>query len=330
MSPSDLQVCLASVVPTKQPVFVWGPPGVGKSSIVAQTASAMALEFCDVRAVLLDPVDLRGLPYFRDGVCQWARPGFLPSAGAGILFLDELPQSAPLVQSALLSLTLDRAIGEYQLPDDWTIVAAGNRQEDRAGGHRIITPLLNRFLHLDLEVSHDDWHSWAAGAGVAPVLRSFLKFRPELLFKFDATSGARSFPTPRSWAFVSTILPTASNGTLMPLVAGCVGEGAAAEFVAFNNIWTSLPDVDGVLKAPTTATVPTSPDVLYALCGAIAEKCRGADKAKLAAAVTYCGRLPKEFQVVLMNDARAANPGILQIPAGQAWIRANRDLLLGC
>ena len=329
MRPSDLSDCLQAVIPTRQPLYVWGPPGVGKSAVIAQAAASLNYEFVDIRAVLLDPVDLRGLPYLKDGVACWARPTFLPTAGQGVLFLDELAQAAPLVQASLLQLVLDRQIGEYRLPDEWAIVAASNRQEDRAGGHRIISPLLNRFLHLDLEVSHDDWHAWAAGPGaIAAVLRAFLKFRPGLLFAFDASAGARAFPTPRSWSFVSTILPTTTDATLHALAGGCVGDGPAAEFCAFNRIWSSLPDVDELLKSPTTATVPTQPDVMYAVCGAVAEKCRGADAKKLAAAVTYASRMPKEFQVLLMNDARNVNPGIIQTTAGQAWIRANRDLLL--
>jgi hypothetical protein len=330
MRPTELFDTLKPVIPTGQPVFIWGPPGVGKSSIVGQVSRELAMSFCDLRAVLLDPVDLRGFPYFSDGVAKWARPEFLPSSGSGVLFLDELPQAAPMVQAALLQLVLDRKIGEYTLPDGWTIIAAGNRAEDRAGGHRIISALLNRFVHLDLEVSNDDWHAWAIGSGnISPVVRSFLKFRPGLLFQFDPTANARAFPTPRSWSFVSSILPSATDNTILSLAAGCVGEGPAAEFVAFNRIYRGLPDIDQLLANPGAAIVPTAPDVLYAVCGAVAERCKKADDKILGAAVKYAGKLQKEFGVLMMRDVLAANTRVSAIPEGAAWLRDNRNLILG-
>src|SRR5829696_5599735 len=153
--PSDVSKALAALVPTKRPVYLWGPPGCAKSAVVRQTAATLGLTLADVRATLLDPVDLRGLPRLDGDAAVWCPPAFLPKDGQGLLFLDELAQAAPLVQAACLQLVLDRRIGEYELPDGWVVVAASNRAEDRAGAHRLITPLLNRFVHLELEVSHD-------------------------------------------------------------------------------------------------------------------------------------------------------------------------------
>ena len=184
MRPSDVSKALAALVPTRRPVYLWGPPGVGKSSLVRQAAERLGLGLVDVRATLLDPVDLRGLPRLDGDRAAWLPPAFLPRAGDGVLFLDELAQAAPLVQAACLQLTLDRKVGEYDLPAGWTVVAASNRSEDRAGTHRLISPLLNRFVHLDLDVSADDWQQWAVPAGVAPEVRGFLRYRPALLYQF--------------------------------------------------------------------------------------------------------------------------------------------------
>jgi MoxR-like ATPase len=155
--PTDVTNALAALVPTRRPIYLWGPPGVGKSSLVKQAAESLKLDLIDVRATLLDPVDLRGLPRIDGESAVWLPPAFLPRFGEGVLFLDELAQAAPLVQSACLQLTLDRRIGKYELPDGWSVIAASNRSEDRAGTHRLISPLLNRFVHLDLEVSAEDW-----------------------------------------------------------------------------------------------------------------------------------------------------------------------------
>ena len=324
MRPSDVSKALAALVPTRRPIYLWGPPGVGKSSLVRQAAAGLGLGLVDVRATLLDPVDLRGLPRL-DGDCAvWLPPAFLPRSGEGVLFLDELAQAAPLVQAACLQLTLDRRVGEYELPDGWSVVAASNRQEDRAGTHRLISPLLNRFVHLDLDVSPEDWQAWAVAAGVAPAVRSFLQYRPALLAQFDPEANPRAFPTPRSWQFVSDVLPRTADDLLHPVVAGCVGDGPAAEFLGFLQLYRELPDLDSVLAKPDTTPVPREPAVLYALVGALVEKCRQA-AAPLPAFVQYALRLPDEFALLALRDALAVNPKLAALPAVQRWIAQARS-----
>jgi hypothetical protein len=315
---------LAALLPTKRPVYLWGPPGVGKSSLVHAAAAKLGLAVVDLRAVLLDPVDLRGLPRLDGDTARWCPPAFLPADGQGVLFLDELAQAPPLVQAACLQLTLDRTLGDYRLPDGWAVAAAGNRPEDRAGGHRLIAPLLNRFVHLDLEACPDEWQEWALGAGVAPEVRAFLRYRPALLFQFDPLVPARSFPTPRSWEFVGQVVARAPAELLLPLVAGCVGEGPAAEFVGFLRLARALPDLDDALRRPESAPVPREPAVLYALAGALAERCRSAAPPLLANVVTYAGRLPDEFAVLAVRDALAVQPKLLALPEARAWLAAAR------
>jgi hypothetical protein len=310
-------------------LFIWGPPGIGKSDLVRQAAAALKLQLIDVRAVLLDPVDLRGIPAVNgDHRAHWCLPDFLPRDGKGILFLDELAQAPPLVQSACLQLTLDRRIGEYELPEGWIVIAASNRQEDRAGAHRLITPLLNRFIHLDLEVSVDDWQSWALANGVLPEVRSFIAYRPGLLHLFKPESNERAFATPRSWASTSQILPQLSEDLTLPVISGTVGAGPAAEFVSYLKLFREIPDPNEVLDKPETAQVPTGPAVLYALTGALVELIRTKAPDKLLKAlVTYAMRLPAEFAVLLMRDSVAVAPRILTLPEAATWLRTNRHLL---
>lgn len=324
MRPSEIARSLAALVPTRRPVYLWGPPGSGKSSVVRQAASTLALDLVDIRATLLDPVDLRGLPRLDADTAIWCPPAFLPRAGNGLLFLDELAQAAPLVQAACLQLVLDRRIGEYELPAGWSVVAASNRVEDRAGTHRLISPLLNRFVHLDLEVSADDWQQWAVGASIAPEVRSFLAYRPNLLFAFDPASNPRSFPTPRSWQFVSDALPITPSDLLYPVTSGCVGDGAAAEFLGFLKLYRELPDLDQVLARPDQSPVPQQPAVLYALVGALVERCRN-DQSPLVNFVKYVLRLPEEFTMLAFRDALPLNPKLAALPAIQQWIAKARQ-----
>ncbi len=330
MRPADLMTALTGLVPTRRPVYLWGPPGVGKSSLVRQAATTLNVPVVDVRATLLDPVDLRGLPTVADGRTTWCPPDFLPASGEGLLFLDELAQAVPAVQTALLQLTLDRRLGEYELPPGWSVVAASNRAEDRAGTHRLISPLLNRFLHLDLEVSEEDWQGWAVAAGVAPEVRAFIRFRPALLFAFEAAANPRAFPTPRSWQFVSDVLQATAPHLLQRVVAGCVGDGPAAEFVAFLGLYRQLPDVDAVLASPATAPVPREPAVLYALVSALVERVR-AKAAPAAAFAKYGVRLPDEFGVLALRDAVSVDRSLVADVGVQRWLADARakGLFLG-
>jgi hypothetical protein len=279
----------------------------------------LKLNLLDLRVTLLDPVDLRGLPKLSKDSAVWCAPAFLPRTGSGVLFLDELAQAPPLVQAACLQLTLDRKLGEYELPAGWSVVAASNRAEDRAGTHRIISPLLNRFVHLDLDVSNEDWQDWAVTAGIAPEVRAFLRFRPGLLFQFDPATNPRAFATPRSWAFVSDVLKATPGDLTTEVVAGCVGEGPAAEFTAFLALYRELPDLDQALAKPEAAPVPREPAVLYALVGSVVERVR-AGAAPAAAAISYASRFPDEFALLAVRDLLAVSPPLAGDPAVQAWI----------
>ena len=160
MKASVIYRALRALVAAKQPVFIWGGHGIGKSAIVRHLAADSALPIQDVRALLLDPVDLRGLPFLgQDGRSKWATPEFLPQGGSGILFLDELNAAPAMVQAGCYQLVLDRKLGEYTLPEGWAIIAAGNRDSDRAVTTRMPTPLRNRFVHLEFEVDLQDWSS---------------------------------------------------------------------------------------------------------------------------------------------------------------------------
>ncbi len=332
MRPRDVSRALDSLIPTKEPVFLWSAPGVGKSALVQQASERLNLALVDVRAVLLDPVDLRGLPAINgDHMAHWCPPAFLPhdKDSRGVLFLDELAQAPPLVQSACLQLTLDRRIGEYELPDDWSVVAASNRSEDRAGAHKIITPLLNRFAaHVDVEVSNDDWQEWAVKNGISPEVRSFINFRPTMLHQFRPDSGDRAFASPRSWHKMSNVLQSSLPDDLLPQISGgCVGQGPAAEFIAFPRTYRDLPDINAVLADPETTSVPSEPSVVYALCGALVERIRGKSN-KVSAFAKYVSRMQPAYATVAFRDGLGVNQDLLRDQSAQDWMREHREMLI--
>jgi hypothetical protein len=320
MKPSEVASSLSILAQIQKPSFLWGAPGVGKSQIVAQVAASLGVRLIDIRAVLLDPVDLRGLPTVEHGKAAWAIPAFLPEDGAGILFLDELNAAPPLVQAACYQLVLDRALGEYRLPDGWSVFAAGNREGDRAVTSRMSSALANRFVHLSFETDLDDWSRWAMGPGdLRPEVVAFLRWRPELLHRFEPAE--KAFPSPRAWASVSHILAAIPPADIeFALYEGTVGRGAAIEFTGFLRVFRSLPSLDGILLNPGTALVPGEPSALCAVATGLA---RRATDQNFAAVIEYAGRLAREYGTLLVKSATARLPGLAQHPAFTRWAVAN-------
>jgi hypothetical protein len=294
---------------------------------VKQLAETLNVPLQDVRALLLDPVDLRGLPFLgSDGRSKWATPEFLPENGTGILFLDELNAAPAMVQASCYQLVLDRKLGEYTLPDGWAIIAAGNRDSDRAATTRMPTPLRNRFVHLEFEVDVQEWSEWAIQAGIRPEVIAFLRFRPELLCAFDRDANA--FPSPRSWEFVSRILDSLDSQVRSAIehevIAGAVGAGAATEFSAFLRMFRELPNIDAILLNPIHEPVPENAAAQYAVASALA---RCASDMNFDRICLYLNRLPTEFRVLCVRDASLRQPAIRCTAGYTKWAVENHDAI---
>lgn len=336
MRPSQVTQALTILVERKRPVFIWGPPGVGKSDIVHKVADNLGIELRDVRLNLMDPVDLKGFPSIEETGTGKAKtrhmafipPDFLPRdpKSKGVLFLDEMNSAPQSVQAAAYQLILNRKIGEYELPEGWAVVAAGNRAGDRAVVNAMPSALANRFVHIDFEVDVDDWYDWATQNGVSDITRAFVKFRPNLLHAFDPAAAARAFPTPRSWVFVDDVVGSKLDAsTEYELIKGTVGEGAAAEYLAFSKLAADLPSADEILIAPDSAPVPDSPAAQYAVCTMLDKK---VTKNSIGRLLTYIERLPIEFQVLFMRSATLADRSVAQMKESVAWITKNQAVLL--
>lgn len=259
MTPTELKAYLNQIVNNRLQIstMIWGSPGIGKSSIVAQVAQEHDIDFVDVRLSQLAPTDLRGLPVAEDGISKWYPPEFLPRAGKGILFLDEINMAPPAMQGVAQQLILDRRVGSYTVPEGWYVWAAGNRKEDRASVFDMPAPLANRFLHLQVEADFDSFKAYALEIGVHEQAIAFLSFRPNLLHKLDPQQPA--WPSPRSWVMASRLHDAGLD------ITPAVGTGAAAEFTAFLTLYKTLPDLLLIL-AGKGDNIPfaTEPSVRYA------------------------------------------------------------------
>jgi energy-coupling factor transporter ATP-binding protein EcfA2 len=292
VSPNKAKNSINHAIKKKRPIFLWGPPGIGKSDIVGQiTNSLPKSHLIDIRLSLWDPTDIKGMPYYsaNDNTMKWAPPVELPSEEFAaqfeniVLFLDEMNSAAPAVQSAAYQLILNRRVGTYKLPDNVLIIAAGNRDADKGVTYRMPAPLANRFVHLELTVDFSDWFDWAVQNKIHKDVVGFLNFSKKDLYDFDPKSSSRSFATPRSWSFVSELLDDGlDESTTTDLVAGTVGEGLAVKFMAHRKVASKMPNpsdiLDGKVKELKTKEISATYSLTVSLCYELKEASDKGDK----------------------------------------------------
>jgi MoxR-like ATPase len=228
-----------------------------------------------------------------------------------------------MVQAGCYQLVLDRKLGEYTLPEGWAIIAAGNRETDRAVTTRMPTPLRNRFTHLNFEVDVQEWCEWAIQADICAEVIAFIRFKPDLLSAFDRDANA--FPSPRSWEFVSRILKSAPSREIEhELFAGTIGDGAATDFSAFLRTFRDLPNIDAILLNPHREPVPDNAAAQYAVASALAHY---ASDTNFDRVCTYLERMPTEFSVLCVRDASLKQPSVRNTAGYTKWAIANHHVL---
>lgn len=279
MKLSDAYKITKNAIKSQTPVMLWGPPGIGKSSLIHQIAEELGLQNLDLRLAQLEPTDLRGVPMpnRETNRADWYLPGFWPDSaeedtirtvvtvddkgketakevkvkkgcgvnGPGIVFLDEIEKAPVSVKNASLQLVLDRMVGTYKLPDDWAIVAAGNREEDGCFSAPLGSALSNRMIHLEIEADVESWSSWARENDVSEDVIAFLHLRGDFLYK---QTDEHAFPSPRSWVIASDLIKSVkSQRDQKEMLTASVGKGVSSEFVVWANVYRNV-DPDAIFK----------------------------------------------------------------------------------
>jgi hypothetical protein len=304
VSPSRLKLAIQHSLNRKRPLFVWGPPGIGKSDIVAEVAKSQGRPLIDIRLPLMEPTDMRGIPYLADvkiydkngelvkdevgvplteKIFTWSNPSDLPTDpnSRALVFFDEMSAAPPSVQVATYQIILNRRIGSYRLPKDVVIVAAGNRVKDKGVAYNMPMPLANRFSHLTLEVNAEDWKEWALLNRVHKDIVGYISFQPNDLYNFNPSGDTYAFATPRSWYFASELLVEALDSgdivdTSLPadvlgdLIKGTIGEGPGIKFMTYRAQAANLPHAKDVLSGKVTKLNKPQIDIMYALTTALA------------------------------------------------------------
>jgi hypothetical protein len=232
-------------------VMLWGPPGLGKSTIVADIARENGIGFIDLRLAQLAPTDIRGIPSVTEnGLTRWNPPAHYPRPDGtmprGILFLDEFNQAGAALQGIAQQLILDRKVGDYVVPDGWFIWAAGNRRSHGASVNAMPTPVANRMVHLEVVLDINEWAIWAKQNLNSPMVLSYVMAyktsrrsdTAPLMALPDPSNGRTSdlerFPTPRSWQLAAELYEIGAP------VAPAIGQDQAESFRAFVDQFRSI------------------------------------------------------------------------------------------
>jgi len=255
VTPSRLIKAVKGAINTRRAVMIWSAPGCGKSDIIHQIGVELNRPVIDIRLALYDPSDIKGFPYF-DPVSKsmkWAPSSELPKDefSNAIIFLDEIVSAAPSTQAAAYQLVLNYKVGEYNLPKDCAIVAAGNRASDRGVVYKMPSPLSNRFTHLELKVDVDEWIEYAISKSFHKDVVGYISHMKQDLFTFDPKASGHAFATPRTWEFTSQFLKQEDeNGeeTTTDLISGTIGDGLTIKFNSFRKTSAKLPKAMDVLN----------------------------------------------------------------------------------
>jgi hypothetical protein len=304
-------------------------PGIGKTEIVTKYGNDNYGSTKDVRSSQLDPVDLSGVPTVRDGFTYFATPALLPNVDRdgeqGLFILDEFGDGSQATIVATQQLILEKRVGSYVFPEGWHIVAMMNKKEHGGVNRGLPYPLQNRFMHCMVVLDVPELLSHFTSKGVDPMVTSFLKQHGNLAHKRPDKGGSWAYPTPRTWEKLAQVRGTnPDNSIKRQLYSALVGEGAAAEFLSHEEVADQVPDPEQVIKEPKKAMVPENPSAQYAIAYSLAYWMKPDNMKNIMA---YLDRLPAEYAVTSVTEARKITPEIEDAPEFVEWAVDNLDVL---
>lgn len=311
-------------------IMLRGAPGVGKSSIIKSVAKANGIGFVDVRLAQMERVDFAGLPSVNNETTIWNVPSFWPrnQASRGIILLDEITSAPSDCQTAAYSVVLDRRVpnSNYQIPNGWLIVAAGNRTCDRAVVKAMSSALANRFVHFELEANAEDWNKWAVSNSINPAVTGYINYRPENLFKMEGQNLEQGWPSPRSWERVSNMISIYkdSENILRKAVYGLIGNSVGLEFMEFWKMNKEFDNVFELMNNPNAEIkIPEKADQKYAISSAVVYHVwNGKNKEESERLVDgfyrFLNKMPNSYAALMVKSAMQGNDKVSRIDAMKA------------
>ena len=331
----ELQECLTEDLKAGLTPMVSSSPGMGKSDIIRTIADKFKLKVIDFRVSQCEPVDMQGYPGVVNGRMTFHIPEYFPIEGDTIpegyegwlLFLDEFNSGNKQTEAAAYKLILDREVYKYKLHPRCLIAAAGNLTTDRAIVNTQSTATTSRLTHYRMRVDHNVWVDWANSHKIDHRIISLIKFKPELLHRFDTSTSELTFPCPRTWEFASKVINNKPKVDLITKtrLAGTIGEGAAVELATYSEIYQNLPTIEQILSNPKSGwKVPKEPSEQYAVTTMLAHNCTNDNIEKIVIAIN---RLPVDFQVITFKDIYKRSPQLKGHSVIKQWVAKNSSII---
>lgn len=322
MKPSELKNALVFSLENNFPLLIKGQPGIGKSEIVIQACEKLGYEYLIMHPVVSDPTDFKGMPWVVLTKTGEHEAVFIPIGDLKrlltakkplVVFLDDLGQSTPAVQSAVMQLILARQINGHKISEHVRFVAATNRREDRANVSGILEPVKSRFASIvQLEVDNEEWIQWAWKNNLPSELISFIQFRPKMLNDFKASRDIENSPCPRTVTFAGKMLKAGVPDSIrFEMIKGAAGEAFAVEFEAYRKVYLNLPSIHQIEGDPQNTIIPDEISARFAITGLLTEKMTNQN---IGAFMTYLKRIGEEMLVSAMFNASKKNPNLMSSP----------------
>jgi len=316
MNLQDARKIVLRAIKNQIACMLWGGPGIGKSSVLAQITEELYGSkdaLIDIRLPQMEPTDIRGIPKPNNdtGRTDWFYPNFWPERGPDgkcpdgpkVILFDEIEKAPVSVKNAALQIVLDRKVGDYILPDDAAIVCAGNREDDGCFSAPMGSALNNRMIHVDVKQDIDVWAMWAHENDIEEDVIAFLLFKPEALYN---NTGENAFPSPRSWAMASKLIKGVDDTkTMKKLLGASVGEALVGEFVAWSQVYRNVKPEEVITKGNIPDFKGEEPSFRYAVAMAVAMYARKkAKKAHLGNIAKFLDALPPDMRVIFLRQQK--------------------------
>ena len=310
MKPSQIRSVLSSLIDSKTPICLWGPSGIGKSSIIKQLALSKELEVLRFRLSLLETSDLNSLI------------SLLPKEGKGVLLFKEVDSASDRMQAFVSELAIERQVGSYKLPESWNVIiqadiALHDKKSDEGSGS-----LTNYLIDLDMQTDISDWKDWAYSEGMDERVIAYIAFKNEALLQVQPNINEKTLISPKSWERVSEVLKSGIDENLMvDVLSGVIGKENATSFLSFAKGVDKLPDIESILQK-SQADYPSQTDVLYTLSSVLVSfLLKYNNEENLENVLKYSIELEPEFSVMIVQELQRGGISMETLPSFPLWVQ---------